>query len=174
MKNSKITNYLILVIFILVVSFALYYVNKDNAKNKEKDVKDNKINNEVYGDFEMDIEAGSTPIDMQDEVKITINNIEYILKLEKNETSFDIISMLPMNLEMDDLNNNEKYIYLSSSLNSDGNYTGSIKKGDVMLYQNNCLVIFYKDFNTNYYYTKIGHIDNLPDFDNESINVVIE
>ena len=122
----------------------------------------------------MDIEAGSTPIDMQDEVKITINNIEYILKLEKNETSFDIISMLPMNLEMDDLNSNEKYVYLSSSLNSDGNYTGSIKKGDVMLYQNNCLVIFYKDFNTNYYYTKIGHIDNLPDFDNESINVVIE
>ena len=174
MKNSKITNYLILVIFILVLSFALYYVNKDNKVNKEKDVEDNKINNEVYGDFEMDIEAGSTPIDMQDEVKITINNIEYILKLEKNETSFDIISMLPMNLEMDDLNNNEKYVYLSSSLNSDGNYTGSIKKGDVMLYQNNCLVIFYKDFNTNYYYTKIGHIDNLPDFDNESINVVIE
>ena len=174
MKNSKITNYLILVIFILVLSFALYYVNKDNKVNKEKDVEDNKINNEVYGDFEMDIEAGSTPIDMQDEVKITINNIEYILKLEKNETSFDIISMLPMNLEMDDLNSNEKYVYLSSSLNSDGNYTGSIKKGDVMLYQNNCLVIFYKDFNTNYYYTKIGHIDNLPDFDNESINVVIE
>ena len=41
-----------------------------------------------------------------------------------------------------------------------------------MLYGNNCLVIYYKSFDTSYSYTKIGHIDNLPDLGSE--NVLIE
>ena len=40
-----------------------------------------------------------------------------------------------------------------------------------MLYGDNCLVILYKSFNTNYSYTKIGHIDNLPDLGSNDITV---
>jgi hypothetical protein len=43
-----------------------------------------------------------------------------------------------------------------------------------MLYGNDCLVIFYKSFNTTYSYTKIGHIDDLPNLGNGSINVKFE
>ena len=49
-----------------------------------------------------------------------------------------------------------------------------INVGDVMLYGNNCLVIFYKSFDTSYSYTKIGHIDNLPDLGSDSITVKFE
>jgi len=41
----------------------------------------------------------------------------------------------------------------------------NIKKGDIMLFGNNCLVIFYKSFKTSYSYTKIGHIENPADIE---------
>ena len=43
-----------------------------------------------------------------------------------------------------------------------------------MLYGNNCLVIFYKSFDTSYSYTKIGHIDNLDNLGNGSITAKFE
>jgi hypothetical protein len=43
-----------------------------------------------------------------------------------------------------------------------------------MLYGNNCLVIFYKSFDTSYQYTKIGHIENLDDIGSENITVIFK
>ena len=43
-----------------------------------------------------------------------------------------------------------------------------------MLYGDNCLVIFYKSFDTSYSYTKIGHINNLPDLGNDNVLVKFE
>ena len=40
-----------------------------------------------------------------------------------------------------------------------------------MLFDNGCLVIFYKSFDTSYSYTKIGYIDNLPDLGNGDVSV---
>jgi len=167
MKNNKFINFIFFLLFIFVVSFALYYVISDE---KKKNV-DN--GGDIISDVDEEIEVSMQVLDMDDSVDITINNKKYVLKLENNKTSFDLLSIAPLTVEMSDLNNNEKYVYLSLSLNEEANYSGSIKKGDVMLYQSNCLVIFYKDFETNYHYTKIGHIDNLPSFDSKNIKVTI-
>ena len=107
-------------------------------------------------------------------LKISIDNKEYVINLEKNETVNGLINLLPLELNMNELNGNEKYVYLDNSLPTDSYKPGNIEVGDVMLYGNNCLVIFYKSFDTPYSYTKIGHIDNLPDLGNKNITVRIE
>ena len=107
-------------------------------------------------------------------VKITINNKKYIINLENNETSREFVSMLPKEFNMNELNGNEKYIYLDNTLKTNPYNPKKINVGDVMLYGDNCLVIFYKTFNTDFSYTKIGHIDNLDDLGSGSIKVKIE
>ena len=108
-----------------------------------------------------------------EKLKIVINNIEYDIDIEDNETTKAFIEMLPITINMNELNGNEKYAYLNQELpTNEKNYY--INKGDIMLYQDNCLVIFYKSFNTSYNYTKIGHINNMGDLDKENITVTIK
>ena len=106
--------------------------------------------------------------------RIVIDEKEYTLVLEDNETVKSFIDLLPKELNMNELNGNEKYVYLESTLPTNSYNPKHIEAGDAMLYGNNCLVIFYKSFDTSYSYTRIGHIDNLPDLGNENINVKIE
>ena len=74
---------------------------------------------------------------------------------------------------MEELNGNEKYKYLDNKFTTDSKVPEIINKGDVMLYGNNCLVIFYKTFTTTYSYTKIGHINNLEEIGDNNIIVTI-
>ena len=75
---------------------------------------------------------------------------------------------------MSELNGNEKYIYLNTTLPTNTSNPKHINSGDVMLYGDNCLVIFYKSFDTSYSYTKIGHIDNLDNLGNSNILIKFE
>lgn len=104
-------------------------------------------------------------------MKVIINKKEYLVDLEKNETVTEFLKNLPNNIEMSELNGNEKYYYLDQKLPNNPINPKQIDKGDIMLFGNNCLVIFYQSFKTNYSYTKIGHIKEMPDLDKDSIRV---
>lgn len=93
-------------------------------------------------------------------VIITINGKEFNAVFYNNETANAFINMMPLTLNMNELNGNEKYYNLSTTLPVNSERVGSIKKGDIMLYGSNCIVIFYESFNTSYSYTKIGYIEN--------------
>ena len=95
------------------------------------------------------------------DAKVIINNKTYTLTLENNKTVEEFLNLLPQEFTMTELNGNEKYVYMNNTLATNSYNPKHIEKGDVMLYGNNCLVIFYKSFDTSYSYTKIGHIDNL-------------
>ena len=112
--------------------------------------------------------------DMVDKINVTINGIKYEANLENNVTVKNFLNLLPSEFNMSELNGNEKYIYLDNTLPSNPVGVKHINKGDIMLYGSNCLVIFYKSFDTSYSYTKIGHIDNLSDLGNDSVLVKIE
>lgn len=104
-------------------------------------------------------------------VKAIINDKEYILKLENNKTVDEFLKLLPQEFMMNELNGNEKYVYMKEKFTTNSYNPKHIEKGDIMLYKDNCLVIFYKSFDTSYSYTKIAHIDNLDDLGSENIIV---
>ncbi len=108
------------------------------------------------------LEVGFT---QQNYMNIKVNNKNFTVVLEDNKTVKSLTQKLPITLEMSDLNNNEKYCYLDFVLPTDSKSVRYIKKGDVMLFGNNCLVIFYKSFTTSYGYTKIGYIKNSNDIE---------
>ena len=98
-------------------------------------------------------------------MNIQIDNKTFTVIVENNKAVKELYQKLPITLEMSDLNNNEKYCYLNFTLPTDAESVKNIKKGDVMLFGNSCLVIFYKSFKTSYSYTKIGHIENPADIE---------
>ena len=104
-------------------------------------------------------------------IKVIINNHEYVLMAENNNTVHEFVKLLPQKYIMNELNGNEKYVYMNNNLPTNSISPKNIRRGDVMLYGNNCLVIFYQDFTTNYQYTRIGHIDELPVLNSDSISV---
>lgn len=93
-------------------------------------------------------------------VIITINGKEFNAVFYNNETANAFINMMPLTLNMNELNGNEKYYNLSTTLPVNSERVGSIKKGDIMLYGSNCIVVFYESFNTPYSYKKIGYIES--------------
>ena len=96
-------------------------------------------------------------------MKLKIGNHSFDVDLEQNETATALVKLLPMSITMSELNGNEKYYYLSESLPTKPQKPKQIKVGDIMLWGNDCLVVFYKSFSTPYSYTKIGHIKNTED-----------
>ena len=115
-----------------------------------------------------------------EEIKINliVNNKTFTATLENNETTRALTSMFPMTLNMSDLHSNEKYNYLNSSLTTNSSIPRMINAGDIKLYGNNCLVVFYDDFKNSYSYTNLGKVDNVDDFIAElgsgSVNIRFE
>jgi len=98
-------------------------------------------------------------------MNIQIDNKTFTVIVENNKTVKELYQKLPITLKMADLNDNEKYCYLDFILPTDAESIKNIKKGDIMLFGNNCIVIFYKSFKTSYSYTKIGYIENSNDIE---------
>ncbi len=143
--NKKII--LILIIIILLIVIGLFYIqNNQITESKGEDTMNENINNPV--------ETEETSIN------ISINGIDYIATLENNKTANEFINRLPFTITMDELNGNEKYYYFDESFPANSTNIGQIEAGDIMLYGDDCLVIFYETFTTSYAYTKIGKIDN--------------
>lgn len=96
----------------------------------------------------------------QTPINIIIGSKTFTATLADSETGEAFAALLPLSVTMNELNGNEKYHYLSSSLPTAAYQPGTIHAGDLMLYGNSCVVLFYETFNTSYSYTRLGAIDN--------------
>ncbi len=159
MKKSLIV-VIFLLIFIavlLVIAISNFANNKSTRKNSKTEIKEN----EIYTDDNNEKENNNQKegkVSMH--LNIIVGNKAFTATLEDNETSRKFIAMLPIEIDMSELNGNEKYYYLEKELPTNPYYPKKINNGDIMLFENSCLVLFYKSFNTSYSYTKLGNIDN--------------
>lgn len=93
------------------------------------------------------------------QILISIGSKDFEAILNNNPTAEAFLEMLPLSLTMKDLNSNEKYFNLAGDLPTEKVDVNSIHSGDLMLWQSNTIVLFYKEFKTSYRYTKIGKIE---------------
>lgn len=89
-----------------------------------------------------------------------LNNTTLTIKLYKHESVDTFMQQLPMELEMNDLHGNEKYYYFNQTFPTQPKNITFIERGDIMLYGNNCLVLFYKDVDTSFAYTRMGYVED--------------
>ncbi|WP_051391465.1 cyclophilin-like fold protein [Prodigiosinella confusarubida] len=98
-------------------------------------------------------------------VKMNINDQQFEVRLHDNPAAKAFVNTLPLQLEMDELNGNEKFADLPHTFPSSPVRPGTIQAGDLMLYGTQTLVLFYSSFESSYRYTPIGkviHPENLP------------
>ena len=195
MKNKKWVLILVLIVIIVIAIVVVITRNQETKVNEiasenvidTTNIEDfNTIDNEVQNSIQTsngeEISADEIQTNTQTEetnngsdnmnneeirVNLIVNNKTFSATLENNETTRKLIEMFPMTLNMSEMNSNEKYNYLDSNLPTNTTSPRTINAGDIKLYGNNCLVVFYKTFSTPYSYTNLGKVDNVNDFINE-------
>lgn len=102
------------------------------------------------------IEKSENSLDIKSTLQI--GNYKYPLVLYDNPSAKVLLEKFPMAITMSELNGNEKYYFADYDLPADAESVKTIRVGDLMLYGSNCIVLFYKEFQTSYSYTKLGFI----------------
>ena len=103
----------------------------------------------------------SDPTAMIRNIRLKIGGRTFAATLHDNAAARAFAQLLPLTLPMNELNGNEKYANLSTTLPTEVSRPGTIRTGDLMLYGNDCVVLFYKTFSSSYSYTPLGTLDTV-------------
>lgn len=93
-------------------------------------------------------------------IRVTIDQQNFKAALAPNSAAKAFLDFLPVTLDMSELNGNEKYGDWPVQLPMKASCPGKIEAGDLMLYGDQTIVIFYRSFATQYSYTRLGRIEN--------------
>lgn len=94
-------------------------------------------------------------------VVMIVNQDAFELELDDNSAAKEFRAMLPLEIDMDDVNGNEKFALLNRHLTRADHSAGQIKEGQVKLWLGNGLVVFYEDFSSSYAYTDLGYLKDV-------------
>ena len=163
MKKSLL--FLIMICLLMILTgcgnnFGLTNTDTETNSTNNSDSADNfvSVTSEIA-----ELESGSSVAEEESnmlKIEILIGNEVYTATLYDNAATRNFMDMLPLTLDMSELNGNEKYYYLDTGLPTNASKPSGIKTGDLMLYGDSCLVLFYESFSTSYTYTQLGYIDD--------------
>lgn len=91
---------------------------------------------------------------------ISVGEHRFALTLTDNAAARAFAAQLPLTLDMAELNGNEKHAALPKALPTNASRPVTIRNGDLMLYGQDTLVIFYLPFESSYSYTRLGRVDD--------------
>jgi len=94
---------------------------------------------------------------------MTVGERRFAITLTDNEAARAFAALLPLTMEMAELNGNEKHGKLPKALPTNASRPGTIRNGDLMLYGSRTLVIFYLTFDSSYSYTRLGSVEDPAD-----------
>jgi len=100
----------------------------------------------------------------RNKITIKVGSKVFVATLADNNSAKAFQKLLPLTLNMVELNGNEKYFQLSNGLPVNAANPGTIQNGDLMLYGSNTFVLFYKSFSTSYSYTRLGKVEDVSGF----------
>ena len=93
-----------------------------------------------------------------DSYYIKIRDKTFPFELKDASAANELKERLPFTVRMTKLNNNEIYYQFSDKFTTDTKTVGTINAGDIYLYRDDYLVLFYQTFTTSYSYSEIGHL----------------
>ncbi|OTP72234.1 hypothetical protein PAMC26510_22150 [Caballeronia sordidicola] len=96
---------------------------------------------------------------------MTIGDRRFAVILADTAAALAFAGLLPLKLDMAELNGNEKHGDLPEALPTNASRPGTIHGGDLMLYGSKTLVVFYQSFDSSYSYTRLGHVDDSAGID---------
>ncbi|WP_270501290.1 cyclophilin-like fold protein [Clostridium butyricum] len=144
----------------IVIVMSLVACTNDTIQNEQQVKTDSGRSDYLH------VKVENNEKDVQDmTIKITTGNESFTATLEDNETAKAFKEILPLTINMEDINGNEKYCVLSENISKDSaKKIGTIYAGEIMCWGNSGLVLFYDTFTTQYNYVKIGKIDNVDGY----------
>lgn len=126
----------------------------------------NRAENLMVSDQLRQPEASDQESDSEEEpvipVIITIGEMEFAASFYDSEAAQMLVTRMPFQINMSDMNQNEKYFYLEEELPSNQTECPeTIREGEIMCWSSNCLVIFYETFSNSYGgYVRLGYIED--------------
>ena len=91
---------------------------------------------------------------------MTIGEHRFAITLADTEAAREFAAMLPLTLDMEELNGNEKHGELPKALTTDASRPGTIRNGNLLLWGARTAVVFYQTFVSLYSYTRLGRVDD--------------
>ncbi|MDI3292814.1 cyclophilin-like fold protein [Janthinobacterium tructae] len=91
---------------------------------------------------------------------MVVGERRFVVILSDNATGQAFAKMLPLTLDMAELNGNEKHAELQKALPANATRIEMISNGDLLLYGSKTLVIFYQAFTSPYSYSNVGGVVN--------------
>lgn len=98
--------------------------------------------------------------DMDRNILIHAGNASFTVTPEDNSAAKAFMALLPLKVDMLEMNGNEKYYNLPRKLPVAACRPGKIHSGDLLLWGSNTVVLFYETFSSSYSYTRLGRVDD--------------